>query len=241
MTSGIPGPPGREPKEPEGPRWRFPDPRRAADDLVAVGADLEPDTLAHAYAEGLFPMGLGADGGAPMGWWSPRHRGVLLPGDFHASRSLIRSTRHLRVSVDRAFDAVVAGCADPSRPGRWISAEIAAAYQRLHRLGRAHSIDVWREEPTHGDRRLVGGLYGVVVGGVFAGESMFHLETDASKVALLELCRRWFADADDRRLIDVQWCTPHLASMGVREIDRAYYLDRLAQAQLVTGLDPLAR
>ena len=147
------------------------------EDLVAVGADLEPGTILAAYRAGLFPMGLGPGGTAPLGWWSPDPRGVLLPGELHVSRSLRRSLRSFEITVDRAFDEVVAGCADPSRDGAWITPEIHAAYRALHRLGWVHSVEVWRAG------ELVGGLYGVAVGRLFAAESKFHRATDASKAA----------------------------------------------------------
>lgn len=210
----------------------------ADDDLVSTGADLEPGTLLQAYRSGLFPMGLGRHGGRPIGWWSPQRRGVLLRDDLRVSRSLRRSARTFRVSADSAFDEVVQACADPDRDGRWITGDIAAAYGRLHRLGWAHSIEVWADDGADGgdagaggrDQELVGGLYGVAVGGLFAGESMFHRRTDASKVALLALDRLWFADRDADRLIDVQWRTDHLGSLGVREIGRDEYFDRLRRA-----------
>ncbi|HEX5532926.1 MAG TPA: leucyl/phenylalanyl-tRNA--protein transferase [Actinomycetales bacterium] len=194
------------------------------EDLVAAGADLEPSTLLAAYATGLFPMGLGRHGKPPIGWWSPDPRGVLPLDHLHVSRSLRRSLRWFDVRFDTAFEQVVAGCADPRRPGRWITPEIAAAYRRLHRLGHAHSIEVFC-----GDE-LVGGLYGVEVGGLFAGESMFHRVTDASKAAVVALVRVLRSDGDTRRLVDVQWRTPHLATLGVVEIPRSEYLGRLADA-----------
>ncbi|HLS41206.1 MAG TPA: leucyl/phenylalanyl-tRNA--protein transferase, partial [Ornithinicoccus sp.] len=115
------------------------------EDLVGVGADLAPGTILAAYRHGLFPMGLGQHGGPPIGWWSPDPRGVLLPGDLHVSRSLRRSLRRFEVRVDTAFEEVVAGCADPSREGRWITPAVAAAYTRLHRLGWAHSVETWQD------------------------------------------------------------------------------------------------
>jgi leucyl/phenylalanyl-tRNA--protein transferase len=198
--------------------------RRPSADLIGVGADLSSTTLLAAYRAGVFPMGLGRRGAAPMGWWSPDPRGVLLPGGLRVTRSLRQSTRRFQVSVDTAFADVVAGCAAPSRSGRWITPAVAAAYQRLHELGWAHSVEVRR------DGRLVGGLYGVAIGGLFAGESMFHQERDASKVALSATVDLVFADADPRRLIDTQWQSPHLASLGVVEISRAEYLRRLDAA-----------
>ena len=211
-----------QPIEPPPTSWDLAAARFApGDDLVAVGADLEPGTLLAAYRRGLFPMGLGHVGGGPMGWWSPDPRGVLRPGELRVSRSLRRSLRGFRLTWDSAFSAVVAACADPTRRGRWITPEIAEAYGRLHHLGWAHSVEVWRED------LLVGGLYGVAVGGLFAGESMFHHVTDASKAALVGLVTVVSADGDPRRLIDVQWRTDHLASLGVRDVGRETYLDRL--------------
>ncbi len=192
------------------------------DDLVCVGADLRPATLLAAYARGLFPMGLGRHGHGQLGWWSPDPRGVLPLDGFVASRSLRRSRRRFEITLDTAFDQVVLGCAAPQRLGRWITPAIAEAYSQLHRAGHAHSVEIWL------DGRLVGGLYGVGVGGLFAGESMFHRERDASKVALLALVGLLRADAAPR-LLDVQWRTEHLASLGVVEVSRADYLRRLAE------------
>ena len=213
------------PVEPPHSAYRF-DPLAApaSEDLVAVGGDLQPGTLLAAYRAGLFPMGVGPRGRPPMGWWSPDPRGVLPLGGLRVSRSLRRSVHRFEVRVDTAFDDVVAGCADPGRPGRWITGEVAQAYGRLHRLGWAHSVECWREG------RLAGGLYGLAVGGLFAGESMFHRETDASKVALVALVELLARDGDSRRLLDVQWRTEHLASLGVIEVPRVEYLRRLRVA-----------
>jgi leucyl/phenylalanyl-tRNA--protein transferase len=194
------------------------------EDLVGVGADLAPSTVLQAYAKGLFPMGLGRDGAPPIGWWSPDPRGILRASDLHVSRSLRRSLKGFEVCVDTDFGAVVAGCAEPSRTGRWITSEIVAAYTELHRMGWAHSIEVLR------DGRLVGGLYGIALGGLFAGESMFHRETDASKAAVAGLVDILAADGDPRRIMDVQWRTPHLATLGVTEVPRVEYLRLLAAA-----------
>ena len=215
----------REPLEPLPTPWEF-DLSEVEDgeDLAAVGGDLRAGTLLAAYRSGLFPMGLGRHGARPMGWWSPDPRGVLLAGEVHASRSLRRSLRHFEVRVDTAFRDVVAACADPRRDGRWITEEIADAYTELHALGWAHSVETWL------DGQLVGGLYGVSVGGLFAGESMFHRVTDASKAAVLAMAGYVYADGDDRRLIDVQWATDHLRSLGVVSIPRREYLGRLAVA-----------
>jgi len=221
VTGGAAG----GPVEPPPSTWRF-DPRTAPprEDLVAVGADLRPGTLLAAYRAGLFPMGVGRGGAGPVGWWSPDPRGVLPLDGLLVSRSLRKNARRFEVRVDTAFDDVVAACADPSRRGAWITPEVAAAYAALHRLGWAHSLECWR------DGRLVGGLYGVAVGGLFAGESMFHHETDASKAALVALVTLLRADRDPRRLLDVQWRTEHLASLGVVDVPREEYLVRLRAA-----------
>ncbi|MEP6855409.1 MAG: leucyl/phenylalanyl-tRNA--protein transferase [Pedococcus sp.] len=216
----------KQPIEPLATPWEF-DLNGAEDgeDLVVVGGDLRAGTLLSAYRSGLFPMGLGEHGDRPMGWWSPDPRGVLLPGAVHASRSLRRSLRQFEMRVDTAFDQVIAACADPSREGRWITEEIVDAYTELHALGWAHSIETWLEG------ELVGGLYGIAVGGLFAGESMFHRVTDASKAAVLAMAGYVFADGDPRRLIDVQWSTDHLQTLGVVTVSREDYLDRLEQAR----------
>jgi leucyl/phenylalanyl-tRNA--protein transferase len=211
------------PTDPPPTPWVFPDPRGVDDDLVGVGADLAPGTVLGAYRAGLFPMPFDDGPRAPMGWWSPVRRGVLEPGGLAVSRSLRRSCRRFEIRVDTAFERVVDACADPARPHGWISADIRAAYLRLHELGWVHSVEAWR------DGRLAGGLYGVAVGGLFAGESMFHHETDASKVALVGLVDLLSDDRAADRLVDVQWATPHLASLGVVEVEREDYLDRLAR------------
>lgn len=216
------------PREPEPTRWALDaDAAAPGEDLAGIGADLEPGTLLAAYRAGLFPMGLGEGGSGPLGWWSPDPRGVLELDDLRVFRSLRRATRRLEVRVDTAFDEVVAACADPAREGAWITRAVADAYGRLHRLGWAHSVETWQ------DGVLVGGLYGVAVGGLFAGESMFHHVTDASKVALVglvELLRTGLDEVRARggdRLVDVQWRTDHLASLGVVELPRRDYLSRL--------------
>lgn len=223
----------RRPVEPPPTPWELPSREQLAalvtdDDLVAIGADLAPGTVLAAYRRGLFPMPepprlrLRARATpATVGWWCPAHRGVLPLDRLRVSRSLRRAARDFEIRVDTAFEEVVAACGDPRRPGAWIDAGIREAYGELHRLGWAHSVEAWQ------DGRLAGGLYGVAIGGLFAGESMFHRSRDASKVALVGLVDR-LADAHaDRRLIDVQWSTPHLASLGVEEIPRRAYLERL--------------
>lgn len=213
------------PTEPPPSRWGL-DLREAiaGNDLVGVGADLGAGTLLRAYRTGLFPMGIGPDGREPMGWWSPDPRGVLLPGQLRVSRSMRRQRQRFEIRVDTAFEDVVSACADPSRQGRWITPGIQDAYLELHRLGWAHSVETWQ------DGRLVGGLYGLAIGGLFAGESMFHRATDASKVALVALVETVFFDGDPRRLIDVQWATDHLRSLGVGTVPRVDYGARLAAA-----------
>ncbi len=190
-----------------------------------MGADLEPGTILAAYRSGLFPMPV--DDGM-LAWWSPEPRGVLPLDGLRISRSLRKSCARYEVRVDTAFAQVLAACADPSRTGRWITDEIAAAYVRLHQLGWAHSVEAW----SHDDGQLAGGLYGIAVAGLFAGESMFHHRTDASKVALVALVDLLggAAGAAEGRLLDVQWRTEHLASLGVVEVDRATYRRRLGRA-----------
>ncbi|GGB89268.1 leucyl-tRNA--protein transferase [Knoellia flava TL1] len=213
------------PVEPPPGEWAMGRLRPTEDeDLVAAGADLSPGTLLAAYRVGLFPMGLGDHGARPIGWWSPEPRGVLVPANFRESRSLRKARSRFEVRVDTAFPDVMRLCGDPERVGRWITDEIVTAYTEMHRLGWAHSVETWL------DGRLVGGLYGIAVGGLFAGESMFHLERDASKVALAALVDLVRADGDERRIIDVQWSTGHLERLGVVEWPRRRYLEALAVA-----------
>lgn len=194
--------------------WAF-DPSRWPDhDCVAAGADLEPATIIAAYASGAFPMPHEGE----LLWWSPVERGVLEPGALRVSRSLRKSIRHFAITVDQDFAGVIDACADPSRPGAWIDSGIREAYLRLHQLGWAHSV-----ETRDADGVLVGGLYGLCLGRLFAGESMFHRRTDASKAALAGLVD--LLDDGVKRLIDVQWQTPHLASLGVTNWPRERYLE----------------
>jgi leucyl/phenylalanyl-tRNA---protein transferase len=210
------------PVDPPPTIWEFPGPSRfhPEDDLVATGADLEPGTVLTAYRYGLFPMPIGGPR-APMAWFSPVRRGIMRPRDLKVSRSLAKSARRFEVRVDTACADVIDACADPTRPSGWIDDQIRTAYLRLHELGWVHSVETWR------DGRLVGGLYGLALGGLFAGESMFHHETDASKVALVGLVQ--VLDDGRERLIDTQWQTPHLASLGVGEVAREEYLGLLAE------------
>jgi leucyl/phenylalanyl-tRNA--protein transferase len=218
------------PSEPPLTPWQFP-PANEADEhgVVGVGADLEPGTLLAAYRNGMFPMPI--PGRRRIAWWSPDPRGVLPLDGLVISRSLRRSVTRYEVTVDAAFADVVRACAAPDRDGGWITSEIEEAYVGLHRLGWAHSVETWDTERNE----LVGGLYGVKVAGLFAGESMFHRRRDASKVALVGLVER--LRATGAVLLDIQWLTPHLASLGAVEISRAEYLRRLSAA-LRTTTDP---
>jgi leucyl/phenylalanyl-tRNA--protein transferase len=196
--------------------WRF-DPTQWSmlSDCVAVGADLEPSTVIAAYRHGAFPM---PQDGA-LCWWSPALRGVLRPEDLRVSRSLRKAAQRFTITYDSDFVAVIDACADPVRPGAWIDGDIRDAYVRLHELGWAHSV-----ETRDGEGNLVGGLYGIQIGRLFAGESMFHVARDASKVALVAL-----VGLQTGGLIDVQWSTNNLASLGVIAIDRWDYLRRLPE------------
>ncbi len=214
------------PTEPPPPRWALPAPGDlihlpAGEEFVAVGADLSPGMLLAGYRSGLFAM--------PerdiLGWWSPDPRGVLLPGRVHVARSLRRALGRFEVSVDADFDAVLAHCADPRRPHGWISADYQRSYRTLHALGWAHSVEVWAA-----DGSLAGGLFGVEIGGLFAAESKFRARTDASKVAVVALGALLGADADARRIIDVQWRTEHLATLGAGTVPRRVYLRALPAA-----------
>ena len=208
------------PTEPPESSFNLPDPRPSDGDVVAVGGDLSPGLVLQAYRKGLFPMHL-PDG--HLGWWSPVERAVLGPTDLRISRSLRQSCRRYRLSVDRNFEDVLIGCAEPVREGTWITQEFVSTYTALHRMGWAHSIEVWDSTGM-----LVGGLYGVNIGSLFAGESMFHRARDASKVALVHLTA--LMSSVSSALLDVQWRTPHLGSMGAGVIGRDEYLRRLPAA-----------
>jgi len=218
------------PVEPPPSPWGFPPADSGDGDLVAIGADLAPGTVLAAYRCGLFPMpvdGPGRHAQAQTAWWSPVERGVLPLASLRVSRSMRQSARHFEIRVDTAFAEVLAGCADTGRPDGWIDGGIASAYADLHRLGWAHSVEAWY------DGELAGGLYGLAIGGLFAGESMFTRVRDASKVALVALVELLTDEHAGRRVLDTQWQTPHLASLGVVEVSRADYLDRLAGALTV--------
>jgi leucyl/phenylalanyl-tRNA--protein transferase len=207
-------------------RWRIPPAVEwPVDDLVSAGGDLEPSTLIDAYRHGLFPMEITGLPGV-LGWWSPNPRGILPLERLRVSKSLRRSAARYEVRIDTCFDRIIRACANPSRPDGWINSDFVAAYTKLHQLGWAHSVEVF-------DRtgQLAGGLYGVRIDGLFSGESMFHLQRDASKVALIAL-----VDVMRERgmsLLDVQWCTEHLASLGAIAVSRAEYLARVADALTV--------
>jgi len=217
------------PIEPPPTRWRLPEPERAdADGIAGVGADLEPGTLLAAYRTGLFPMPLGR---RSIAWFSPDPRAIIPLDGLRTSRSLRRSLARFEVRQDTRFADVMLRCADPRRPGGWITPKFLRAYVRLHELGWANSFECYRDDV------LVGGLYGVRVGGLFAGESMFHTATDASKVALVALVS-WLRDTG-AALLDVQWMTPHLRSLGAVDLPRSEYLARLDGAVRVgPGEDP---
>jgi len=201
--------------------WVFP-PADSADEhgIVGIGADLEPATILAAYAQGLFPMPLEPNG--PIAWWSPDPRAIM-PLDMHVSRSLARSMRRFHFTIDTSFVQVMKACANPDRPHGWIDAQMLDAYTRLHDLGWAHSIETRNDEGE-----LVGGVYGLGIGGLFAGESMFHTETDASKAALVHLTKT--LRESGFQLFDVQWMTPHLSSLGAIDLSRNEYLRRLERA-----------
>jgi leucyl/phenylalanyl-tRNA--protein transferase len=197
-----------------------------ADDygLVAVGGDLRPERLLLAYRRGIFPWYDVAD---PICWWSPDPRAIFELDGLHLSRRLRRTIRSGRfeVTVNRDFDGVLAGCADRPGEGTWLTPEMIAAYTTLHRRGQAHSVEIWHAS------ELAGGLYGVALGGLFAGESMFTRVRDASKVALAFLVDR--LRQRQFELFDIQFLTEHTARLGAIEIPRRRYLRRLHQALLV--------
>jgi leucyl/phenylalanyl-tRNA---protein transferase len=204
---------------------RFPDPRYARGDVVALGDDLRVETLRDAYRHGIFPW---PHEELTLPWFSPRRRTVIFFDELHVGRSLRKSQRRsgFTCSIDRAFEEVIASCTDTPRgdeTGTWIEPKIISAYTKLHRAGDAHSVEVWK------DGELAGGLYGVDSGGVFTGESMFHRAPDASKLALLFLIEH--LRERGATWIDCQVTTPHMTALGAREIPRNRFLDMLAEEQ----------
>jgi leucyl/phenylalanyl-tRNA--protein transferase len=206
-----------------GSRWVFPPPSAwPDDDVIAAGGDLEPATLVSAYRQGIFPMIVEAPR-AVLAWWSPDPRGILPLDGLRVPKSLRQSAKRYEVRIDTAFEAVIRACADPTRESGWITEEFIQAYTTLHRLGWAHSVEVFDRAGA-----LAGGLYGVRIGDLFAGESMFYRQRDASKVALMALVER-MRDSG-MTLLDVQWRTEHLATLGAVEVSREAYLALLADA-----------
>ena len=203
---------------------------REPDGLLAAGGDLSPARLLAAYQRGIFPW---YSVGQPILWWCPDPRAVLLPGNFKTSRSLAKTIRNrgFETRIDTAFKDVIRACGSSAvRPGgTWLSVEMRAAYTQLHTLGFAHSFETWL------DGKLVGGLYGVALGQVFFGESMFSLERDVSKVALARLCSELLARGF--HMIDCQMATPHLMSLGAQLIPRSQFIARLA-AHVVAEVAP---
>jgi leucyl/phenylalanyl-tRNA--protein transferase len=204
---------------------RFPDPRFVRGDVVAFGGDLRVETLRDAYRHGIFPW---PHEDYPLPWFSPQRRTVILFDELHVGRSLRKARKRsdLTYTIDRAFERVIRECAESPRPeqeGTWILPPILEAYTRLHRAGDAHSVEVWS-----GDE-LVGGLYGVDSGGVFTGESMFHTVADTSKLALLFLIDHLHSRG--AMWLDCQVMTPHMESLGARDITRSHFLDMLAATQ----------
>lgn len=204
---------------------QFPDPNLAEDDgLVAVGGELSTEFLLAAYSQGLFPW---FNEGEPILWWSPNPRMILEPGSFHCSKSFKQTinSNKFQIRFDEDFSGVIAMCSTIKRKGMqgtWITDEMINAYIKLHKEGIAHSVEAYN------DNRLVGGLYGISIGRVFFGESMFHTERDASKIALYKLSiklKSWNFD-----FIDVQQSTPHLNSLGAENLDRRVFLRRLKKA-----------
>ena len=205
---------------------RFPDPRNAnPDGVVAVGGRPEPALLEEAYARGIFPWPIE---GYPLLWFSPPERALLFFDELHVPRSLARERRRTRLTftVDRAFELVIRACASVARAhetGTWITPWMIRGYCEFHRRGRAHSVEAWEGV------ELVGGVYGVDAGGAFAGESMFHLRPNASKLALLHLVEHLRARGLD--WLDIQVMTPHMEALGARLVPREEFLQRLADTR----------
>jgi leucyl/phenylalanyl-tRNA--protein transferase len=210
------------PVEPAASVWEFPPVGVAgASDVVAGGADLAPGTVLAAYRRGLFPM---PDHRGSVLWWSPVDRGVIEVAGYGPTRTMRRARAKFEIRVNTAFDQVIRACADPRRPGSWIDNGIIASYTELHRMGWVHSVEAW-----DGDE-LAGGLYGVAIGGLFAGESMFHHKTDGSKAAVAGLIELLDDEYAEGRVLDIQWVTDHLATLGAISIPRETYIQRVSRA-----------
>ena len=204
------------------PSFNFPNPSLAdPDGLLAVGGNLEPETLLSAYQQGIFPW---FDEDTPILWWSPDPRAILEFENLYISKRLARTirTNKFQVTFNQDFDAVVKGCTYRPEEGTWITPEVANAYGEFHRRGHAHSVEVWQQGV------LVGGLYGVAIGGLFAGESMFSTVSDASKIALVALVSK--LKEKGYQLLDLQIINEHTSMMGATEIPRDDYLARVKSA-----------
>ena len=203
--------------------WAFPEPHQwTNEEVVATGADLAPNTLLYAYAHGMFPMFLDKRH-RQLGWWSPVQRGIIPLHALRVTRSMRQSAQRFTCTVNTNFVEVMRECAQTRTDGNWIDDTFINAYAEMHRLGHAHSIEVRNETND-----VVGGLYGIRINNFFAGESMFHRERDASKVALMYLVD--LMRLDGMTLLDTQWCTEHLATLGCTPVPRHEYLGLLQQA-----------
>ncbi len=217
--------------DPEGP---FPPLHLALEEpngLLAVGGDLSPQRLLNAYSHGIFPW---YSEGEPILWWSPAPRAVLFPQELHIGRSLKKRLRQhpFNITLNRAFESVIDACAAPRKQadsGTWITSGMRQAYLQLHQLGYAHSVECWQDDS------LAGGLYGVQVGRLFCGESMFTRSSDAAKIALVTLLTRLKAEIE---LVDIQMMTPHLAQLGAREISRIEYQRQLSRLAIAPATPP---
>lgn len=193
-------------------------------DLIIIGADLKPSTLIQAYSQGYFPMEVKDESNHKvLGWFSPVERGIIPLNNLRITKSMKQSYKKYSVTIDKCFEDVMRGCMNSDRKGGWINEEFIESYCLLHEMGLAHSVEV------HLNNNLVGGLYGVSIGGFYAGESMFSTSRDASKVALMKLVEHM--NDQGAKLLDTQWLTDHLASLGAVEVPRSEYLVQLRNAK----------